>query len=194
MAEKTIKEGFLFPFTNWKRLFYFWWVLTIIGIFTVIGYFKQIVKQFLKKDFKGLPKPNPWWQNTKDGFFLFLVMLIPAVAMALVTGFLQGALSGNTFGQLVYFLIALFLDVFLALLFINYIKSEKYEDVYDVKKVWKVMSKDWEDTALAVVKTIAIMLGLVIVSIPVITLVVTLPAMSFVGYYFMADLYNRRVA
>ncbi|MBR9675653.1 hypothetical protein GOV05_01445, partial [Candidatus Woesearchaeota archaeon] len=64
MAEKTIKEGFMYPFNNWKRLFNFWWVLTIIGVFAVIGYFRKIVQQFLKKDYKELPEFGDFWENT----------------------------------------------------------------------------------------------------------------------------------
>lgn len=192
MAEKCIKDGFKYPFNEWTRLFNFWWVLIpILGWFAVVGYFKKIVEHMLKKDFKELPKFGSLIYNFKEGFFFFLIMLVPMIIIGIVSGMFSSIFSGSTLGRIVSLAISIFLDVFLALLVINYVKHKKYEDIFDVKKVWNIMSKDWNKTLMAVAKQFAVVILLILASIPVVTMVVTIPAMSFAGYYFLVDLYNK---
>ena len=48
MSEKTIIDAFKYPFSNWTRLFNFWWVIIpILGWFAVAGYFMEIIESTL---------------------------------------------------------------------------------------------------------------------------------------------------
>ena len=191
MVEKTIEMGFKYPFKQWKRLFNFWWaIIPILGWFAVTGYFKKIIEHMLKKDFKELPKFGNFWDNFSKGLMFFIMMLIPMIIAGVITSIIGKIFEGIPFGGLIGFLIACFIDFFLALLFINYVKGNNFEDVIDVKKIWAMISKDWNKTFTMMVKQAVLVLAFIIVSIPIITLVVTIPAMVFAGYYFIVDFYN----
>ena len=64
--------------------------------------------------------------------------------------------------------------------------------VFDIKKAWKVLSKDWMKTLMALLYQIVVMILFMLLSIPIITLIVTIPAMKFTGSYFLVDLYNKQ--
>ena len=190
MAEKTIKDGLKYPFANWKRLFNFWWILTIVGIFSVIGYFVEITENLLKKKNKELPEFKGFWRLFKKGFLFFAVTIIPVIFSIWTLGIVDKLARGITAGELLYLTIAIFIDLFLAILFINYIKKGNFEAVFEYKKAWKVVSKNYKATLMTLLKQTVVGLILLFASIPVITMLVTIPAMSFVSYYFLVELYN----
>ena len=79
------EDAFKYPFANWKRLLNFWWALIpILGWFAVIGYFKKIAEHMLNNDFKELPEFGKFFENMKDGFYFFLVMLVPMIVTVVI--------------------------------------------------------------------------------------------------------------
>ncbi|PLW80902.1 hypothetical protein C0585_00325 [Candidatus Woesearchaeota archaeon] len=189
---KTFKDGFMYPFNNMKRLFNFWWVLVpVVGIFAVIGYFREIVEGLLKKKDKELPEFKGFLRLTKKGFMFFLIMLLPAILAMMLSGVLNSLFSSTSLGKIVYFVLMLFVDFYLAMLYINYVKEDKFEAVFDVKKVWEKISKDWNKTLHAFLMQALLMCVFLLMSVFVITLIITVPAMSFTGYYYLVELYNK---
>jgi hypothetical protein len=79
-----LANGLKFPWINGVRLFNILWILVpLLGVFALYGYSKKIVQTIVSEKEKGLPKFGSFWENTKEGFMLFIKM-IPTIIAAMI--------------------------------------------------------------------------------------------------------------
>ena len=176
----TISEGFKYPFVRFRAIWSYWWILVpIIGYFSMLGYVRTIVKDVLKGNTKELPKFGSFWNNIGPGFMLFLLGAIYSVVYVIlgVIPFLGVLLS-------------ICFSIISVVLIIQYIESGKFEDGLNVVKATKVIINNIEGALLTLLKSIVVYLGFLVASVFIITLLVTLPGMTFSPIYLWADFYR----
>jgi len=74
---------------------------------------------------------------------------------------------------------------------VNYAKHRTVDSYFDIKKSWKVMSENFGDYFMVVVKSILFQIVYLLASIPIVTLIVTIPAMGLGKNIFFAEFYHR---
>ncbi len=179
--EAKFKEGFKYPLNNFARIFnYYWMLVPILGIFAVYGYLFKIIESIAKGSRKELPEFGSFFENMKEGF-LALVFIIPLVLLFMV---------GMMIPFVSYFIMLVYV-VCIPMLIINYAVERKFMALFDFKKVFDMIFSDFGDYVWTYLKSILLGLVWVLCSIPVITLIATMPAMMFSQHYFIADFYAR---
>lgn len=176
----TISEGLKYPFTNIKRLFNIWWLLVPIwGWFVVNGYGIRILKELVKGNTKELPPIHPFKSLFKTGFLLtiaLLIVYIPSVILSLIP------------------VIGLIISVYLAFIFplleFQFAEKQRIRDGVDIVQATKTAFAHFREYLLAYFKTIVVGIIFVIASLPIITIIVTFPALVISQYYFFAEYYK----
>lgn len=175
----TIKEGLKYPFTNFKRLFnYYWLLIPVWGWFILCGYSIKIINEVRKGNIKGLPPIRPFKGLFKLGFFVAVLSLAYIIVM-------QIFLMINYIGWIGY----LYLMLILPIAFIQFAETKNLRDGFDVVRATKTVFNNFGKYIIMYLKMIAAGLVLLVASIPIITLIVTLPAMGFMQYLFITDFY-----
>ena len=187
MSEKIgIMDALKYPFNRLKGMLNFYWmIIPIIGPFIYQGYFVQVVKDLLNGNKQELPVCGEIGENLKKGFVYFLAIMCLMVVNLLVVGAVS--FISETAAALVYFLVMILLPVQA----IAYIDSEKFLDIFSYKKAATMIVSNLGDFVVVMVKVIVVYMVLAIASIPLITMVVTIPAMMFSAITIMADFYAR---
>ena len=175
-----IKEALRYPFAKWRRLFnYFWLLIPVWGWFVVYGYLIRILENLRRGRHRELPAIHPLKGLFSTGFFLCVSIFIYAIilfALSLIP----------VLGWVAYVYVLLISP----LLFLHYSETKNVKDLFDVVTASDILFSYPKEYILAWLKTIAFILILLLASIPVITLIVTLPALSFGQYYFFGEFYR----
>lgn len=176
----SIEEGFKYPFRKFKRLFYFYWIiLPIIGWFWFSGYMLKIIQELVKGNNKELPPFGSYLENFKKGFFFFAYMILISLIIMIV-----GIIP------IIGPILAIIFGLITPLLTIQYANKESFSDGLDIKKSLILASNNIIEYIVAFFKTIVVFVILVIISLPIITLIITIPAAQFFKFYFFADFYR----
>ncbi len=176
----TITEALKYPFANWKRLFnYFWILVPVWGWFVVYGYLIRILENLRRGRHKELPAIHPFKGLFSTGFFLCVSIFAYTIilfALSLIP----------VLGWLIYIYVLLISP----LLLLRYSETKKTKDIFDVVGASEIMFSHFKEYIIAWLKTIAFILILLVASLPLITLIVTLPAVSLGQYYFFGEFYR----
>ena len=177
-----IKEALKYSFTSWKRLFIFWWILVpILGILINNGYIARIVNSVMAGEDRELPEFGDFNELLTKGFFLFLIFLLWGLILQIVGRVLLGRISP-------YLPIALstLFSFVSPLLVISYASSGDFSAGFRILDAFGIIFSRFGEYLITWLKVIALVLILLVASAPVITIVVTLPAMTFGSYYLFA--------
>ncbi|NOZ80672.1 MAG: DUF4013 domain-containing protein [DPANN group archaeon] len=181
--EFSLKDAFRYPFKNFRSFWNFLWIfLPVIGWFFLYGYFLQILGSVATGKDKALPKSIGFWTNFVEGL-KFLVYLVP---LYIVLGLISWLAPGW-----VYVLLSLFAGIPYIYLTPRYAVSRKFQDLYDFPIGWAMIFSHFGDVVLFIVFYIVLAVVWGIASILIITLVITLPALSYGTTYLEAKLYAR---
>lgn len=176
----TLTEALKYPFANWKRLFnYFWILVPVWGWFVVYGYLIRILENLRRGRHRELPTIHPFKGLFSAGFFLCVSIFAYAIilfALSLIP----------VLGWLIYIYVLLISP----LLLLRYSETKKIKDIFDVVGASEVMFSHFKEYILAWLKTIAFIFILLVASLPLVTLIVTLPAVSLGQYYFFGEFYR----
>lgn len=176
----SIKEGFKYPFNKLSRLFYFYWILLpIIGWFWLCGYMLKIIQNLVLGNKTELPEFGSYSENFKKGFFFFVYSLVIGAVVMLLSII-------PLVGQLLAIIFALATPI----LTIQYSNKESFSDGFDIKKAFTLIFNNIVDYLVTYFKTIVVYAILLLLSIPIITLIVTIPAAQFFKFYFFAEFYT----
>ena len=177
----TIKDALRYPFANWKRMFnYFWLLVPIWGWFVVSGYVVRVIREITRKGSKNeLPAIHPF-----EG--LFTTGLFVAVTLLILGAFLWVLMLIPYFRWLaeVYFVFIF------PLLVIQFAATKKPRDGLDVLGATNTIFTHFGSYLLTYFKTIIVIIVYLIASIPLITLIVTLPGIVFSSTYLFVDFYR----
>ncbi len=176
----TIKEGLKYPFVNFKRLFNFYWVLIPVwGWFVFFGYAVKIINEIRSGKREELPPIRPFKGLFKLGFLVAVLSLVYGIAINIV-------LKIPLVGWIGYIYIMLILPI----VFIQFAETEKMADGFDIVRATKTVFGNLGKYIVMYLKIIVVGLIFMAASIPIITLIVTIPAMSFMQYLFVMDFYK----
>ena len=177
----TIGEALKYPFANFKRVFNYWWLLVPIwGWFVVPGYFIRVINELVKGNTKELPAIRPFAGLFRTGFFVVVTWLI----IVIITGLFMFI---PILGVIVY---AYFILVNPILIF-QFAEQGKIRDGLNVVRASKTVFASFGRYLVIYVKTIVVGIILFIASVLIITLIVTIPAMSFSQCYLFAEYYKQ---
>ena len=191
----TIKEALKYPFANFKRLWNFWWILVPVwGWFVVAGYYIRIINDILAGKNKELPAIRPFKSLFETGFRYAVAIIIITFPLSFLLGKIQvPGLYFPDFYDLNLFPSVVFVLVGTSLLIIYFSQTKRIRDginiIQSAKTVWSYPQAYF----LTFLKTIAVAVVLLIASIPIITILVTVPAMIFSSHYLWAEFYRENV-
>jgi hypothetical protein len=176
----TIKEVLKYPFSSWSRLFTVYIaIIPIIGWFFVYGYFMKILEAVSKGQNKMLPSLDDFWGTFRAGFMFFVFGLVLGIVMTIIR-------IVPVIGLIGY----LYLTFLSPILVIQYITTRSFSKGLDFVEATKIMSNNIRKFLILWVKLIAVMLIWAVASLPIITIIITIPAMMYAGYYLYGDFYR----
>lgn len=177
----TITEALKYPFTNIKRLFNIWWVLIPIwGWFVMGGYGIRILTRLVKGDTKELPPIRPFKGLFKTGFLFavaYLIVYIPSYFLFI-------------FVPIVRWVIFVYFMLILPLLVFQFAEKQRIRDGINIIRATQIVFTHFGEYLLAYFKTLVVGIIFLFASIPIITLIVTYPAIMISQYYFFAEYYK----
>lgn len=183
----TIKSALKYPFAKFGRLFYWLWIfLPIIGWLALAGYNLRIIKDILKGNHKEVPKFGPFWDNCRLGLYAFVV----GIAVGLVTaGFSFLQMPMGIAGSVIYFAVAIYVGLISPIMVIQLAETESISKAFDVVRAHKIVFKNFRKYIIVMLQQFVVSLVLLLASIPVITLIFTLPAISYSKQYLYSRFY-----
>jgi hypothetical protein len=184
MSEESLKfkSAFKYPFNKAVRMFNILWMFVpFIGWFALFGYGIEIIKHFIKGDFKELPKME-FGKHLKLGFFMFL-KFIPFIIVITIVNIVL------IFIPIIGPLASWFVSLFVApILVINFFNKETIESYFEFEIIRAVFD-DFEEYIIALLKSLA----LAVIFFLMMIILVGIPAKSFTQNIFIADFYRRFV-
>jgi len=180
--ELNFGTAFKYPFNRPVGMLNILWILLpIIGWFALFGYAVDIVNEFLKNNFKELPKMD-FNKDLSLGFFMFfkgLPFFLALIVVSMVFGFIP----------ILGIIINIFIGIFIVpVLAINFMKKQTVDSFFEFKKL-KYVFGEIEEYVVAIVKS----LGLGIIFLLMWLILVGIPAGAFTKNIFIADFYRRFV-
>ena len=189
----TIKSALKYPFAKFGRLFYWLWIfLPIIGWLALAGYNLRIIKDILKGNHKEVPKFGPFWGNCALGLYAFVVGIAIGLATS-VFAFLQ--MPMGIAGSVIYYAVTIYVGLISPIMIIQLAETENLAKAFDVVRAHKIVFKNFRKYIIVVLQQLVVAFVFLLASIPIITLIFTIPAMSYSKQYlyarFYADLKNK---
>ena len=183
MPDLDFKTAFYYPFNRAKGMLnILWFLLPIIGWFTLGGFIIRIVKEFSEGRFEQLPIFN-FKGDLELGFFMFLKGLPFLIVYGIILGILT-AIDPWLRG-----IIQLLLSLFVVpILFINFFNKETITSLFEFK-ILKSVFNNPKDYTIALLKSI--LLGIIFFLMTIV--LVGIPAGAFTQNIFLADFYRRKV-
>lgn len=186
----TIKSALKYPFAKFGRLFYWLWVfLPIIGWLAIAGYSLRIIKEILKGKHTEVPKFGPFWGNCRLGLYAFVLGIAIGI-VTMLSSFLQ--LPMGLAGAVIYYAVAIYISLISPIMMIQLAETENLAKAFDVVRAHKIVFKNFRKYIVVVLQQLVVAVVFLLASIPIITLVITIPAMSYSKQYlytrFYADL------
>jgi hypothetical protein len=177
----SIKDAIKYPWTKMQRAFWFWLVLIpIFGWFPLYGYMLDFMQNIVKGADKELPKFGKYWELFAQGFFYLVFALIVWVIV-------QIAIRIPIVGWIIYIYVVLIVPI----LAINYAVKRRFGAFFDIGLATKMVFGHFGAYIVLILKTIVTGLFWLLCSIPIITLIWTLPAMQFSSGFLLAQFYRK---
>ena len=176
----NFKAAFKYPFNKAVRMFNILWMFVpFIGWLALFGYGIEIIKHFIKGDFKELPKME-FGKHLKLGFFMFL-KFIPFMIIITIINIVLVFIP--IIGTLASWFISLFV---VPILIINFFNKETIESYFEFEII-RAVFEDFEEYIIALLKSLA----LAVIFMLMFLILVGIPARSFTQNIFIADFYRR---
>lgn len=176
----TIKQALAYPFVNFARLWNFWWFLVPIwGWFVVYGYFVRICSEIKKGKSEELPAIRPFKGLFGTGFFLFIALLVPGLISVLLTYLYP-----------LFLILQVYFGLIVPILILQFSEKNKVRDGMNVFRATKMVFTHLGAFLLTWLKMLVVTFIWLLASVPIITLLVTLPAMQYGQYRLFTDFYG----
>lgn len=141
----------------------------------------------IKGNFKELPKFSDWGKTTKSGFMFFLytfVLMIPIYIVMFALVLIPRV------GIVLMIIFELLLILFVPIIVLDYVKTEKFGDGWKIKKALKMTTSNLGEYIVVFLKTFVLSLLFMLLSIPLVTIIVTYPALTFTQNIFLVEFYR----
>ncbi|MBN1644522.1 DUF4013 domain-containing protein [Candidatus Woesearchaeota archaeon] len=184
----TIGEALKFPFARFKRLFYWLWVLIpIIGLLAFSGYILRIIQAIIKGNYKEVPKFGRFWPNCVLGLYSWILGLVIGFVVSIFS-ILQ--IFGGIAGAIAYVAVTIYAALVGPIMVVQLAETEDLSKAFNVVRAHKIVFNNFSKYIIVVLQQIAVSIVLLIASIPIITLIITIPAMSYAKQYLYAGFYR----
>jgi hypothetical protein len=188
MKNPTIGDALKYPFARFKRLFYILWLLIpILGWLAFSGYVLRIIQDILKGKQRQVPQFGKFWPNFKLGFLALVVSLVIAAVMMLV-GLLQLVLG--PWGTVIYYIVVIYVSLVSPIMIVQLAETENLSKALNVVRAHKIVFGNFWPYIIMILKQIVVAIVFLLASIPIITLIFTLPASSYAKQYLYARFYT----
>ena len=184
MQQISLQQEFKFGGIIW------FYIVMLFVSSPLMGYIREINYNLLNKKDSEVPPFNNFWRITKSGF-MFNIYTIILYLIFFVLGLLFSQIP--VIGPVLQILLFIYFILVGIMLTLNYIKTDNLTEGFNLKLVHKAVFNNLGDYIVTLLKTIVVGIVLIVCSILIITLLVTIPAMQYTGYYLFADFYNRKV-
>ncbi len=175
----TIKQALAYPFVNFARLWNFWWFLVPIwGWFIVNGYIVRICSEIKKGKSEELPAIRPFKGLFSQGFFLTVALIVPGLILFLLFMI-----------HPVFWLLTVYFGLISPILILQFSEKNKVRDGMNVFRATKMVFTHLGAFLLTWLKMLVVTIIWVLASVPIITLLVTLPTMQYGQYRLFTDFY-----
>lgn len=177
----SIKDAIRYPWTKMKRAFWFWLILIpIFGWLPLYGYMLDIFQNITGGKDKELPKFGKYWGLFVQGFYYLVFALIVGIVVQL-------ALRIPVAGWILY----VYIMMITPMLLVNYAVKRRFGAFFDIGLATKLIFGNIIQYIILVLKIIVVTLFWLVCSIPIITLVWTMPAMQFSSGFLIAQFYRK---
>ncbi len=184
----TIREALKYPFAKFKRLFYWLWLLIpIIGWLAFSGYILRIIQNIIKGKYKAAPKFGKFWPNCRIGLYAWILGIVISVAVMVFAGL---RMVGGIPGIIVYYIVVIYVSLISPIMMIQLAETESLTKAFNVVRAHKIVFGNFSKYIVVILQQIAVGIVLLVASIPIITLIFTLPAMSYSKNYLYARFYR----
>ena len=184
----TINEALRYPFLNFKRLFIVWLALVPVwGWFVVYGYIVRMAQDVFKGKNKEAPALKPLNGLFTTGFYLFVMMLILTVVFNVM---LIGVSFIPILGILLWLALYIYYILVLPMMLMQFAETGKIGDGLDFVRASKIVFNNFVDYITAYIKYIVIVLILLVASIPMVTMIITMPAMYYSAMLIFGDFFK----
>lgn len=169
-----------FPFKPFKRLWWFWLnVIPVLGWLLYGGYTVDIIRRIVKEDKDDLPQFGEFVPTLKTGFFYLLLALILGLIASLF-------LWIPKVGWIPWLIAVLLIPVML----VQYAVTLQFTKGLDVVNAAKLVFGNFWKYILYNLCLLAILVIWLLASLPIITALITMPAMSLATTYTVARFYK----
>lgn len=177
----SIKDAIKYPWEKMVRAFWFWLVLIpVFGWFPLYGYMLDMMQDINKGKDRMLPKFGRYWDLFVHGFYYFVFAIIVGIVAQIL-------MRIPVVGWIVY----LYVILIVPMLAVNYAVKRKFSAFFDIGLATRLVFGNLLAYIVLILKTIVVGLFWLVCSIPVITLIWTLPAMQFSSAYLIAQFYRK---
>jgi len=177
----NIGSALKYPWQKMQRVFWYWLILIpIFGWFPLYGYMLDVVQSILKGNDKELPKFGKYWPSFVQGFYVFIFAMIAGVVANIL-------IRIPIAGWVAY----VFLILIVPVLMIHYAAKRRFGAFFDVVFATKMVFGNFIEYIVLILKTIVATLFWLLCSIPIITMIWTLPAMQFSSQFLLAQFYRK---
>lgn len=176
----TIKEALKFPLASFKRLFNFYWgLIPLWGWFILCGYFVREMRSVFLGKVDELPAVRPFKGQFMSGLLLFLVHIV-------LLSLLYFVLFVPYIGWVLFALIVFVYPVLL----LQYANTTQFLEGLNLIEASITAFSNFGKYVLTWLKVLLVSFIWSVLSIPVITVIVTLPAMKYSAIFLYADFYR----
>lgn len=173
-------DTFSFPFRSWKRLLWYWLnLIPFLGWILYAGYTADILKRIVDDDADALPPFGEFGATFIVGLQYFVIALLLTIV---AEAFLFIPYIGWVFW--------IALMVLLPFLIAHFAVTRKLGNGFDVVFAFKTVFGNFLKYLWFTLVGIGVLLVLLLCSLPIITLIVTLPAMQVAGQYLYGRFYR----
>ncbi|MBW2973662.1 DUF4013 domain-containing protein [Candidatus Woesearchaeota archaeon] len=177
----SIKDALKYPWAKMQRAFWFWLIIIpIFGWFPLYGYIMDIIQNIVKGNDRSMPKFGRYWKSFTHGFYYFLFSIILAIVMGIL-------MRIPLVGWIIYIYVILITPILVA----NYAVKRRFGAFFDVGLATKMVFGNFIAYIVVFLKTIVTILFWVLCSIPIITLIWTIPALQFSSQFLIAQFYRK---
>ncbi len=187
MKTPTIGDALKYPFARFKRLFYWLWLfIPILGWLAFSGYVLRIIQDVIKGKHRQVPKFGQFWPNCKLGLLAWIISLVLVVIMMAV-GSLQ--LFMGLWGMVIYYVVVIYISLISPIMIVQLAETEDLAKGFNFVRAHKIVFKNFWPYIIMLLKQLVVTIVLLLASIPIITLIFTVPAMSYSKQYLFARFY-----
>lgn len=177
----SIKDAIKYPWTKMQRAFWFWLIIIpVFGWFPLYGYILDIVQNIVKGGDRELPKFGKYWPSFVHGFYYFVFSAILGIVLSIVVRI-----------PLVGWIVYLYFVLITPMLIANYAVKRRFGAFFDIGLATKIVFGHFVEYIVLILKTIVVMIFWAVCSIPIITLIWTIPAAQFSSQFLLAQFYRK---